>query len=166
VLLFVLPLICVFGTIGYRLLQTAKKPYQHLSFQFNKSGRNVRRDVAKLLKSLFRNTIKQVYGGWISRLNTGEAMHGVYEVHLFSRSHDLTDDPKFTELWNFMVDVLDVDFDTVETALMTTHEADPQFKSKFVLDFKHESPPDWSDRPDIDSDADSVFSIESVVELI
>ena len=126
----------------------------------------MRRDVARHLKSLFRNTIKQGYGGWISRLDTDEAMHGVYEVHIFSRSHDLKGDPKFNELWRFMIDILDVDSGAVETDLMSAHEADPQFQSKFVLDFKHDSPSDWSDRPDIDSDTDSVFSVESVTELV
>lgn len=55
-------------------------------------------------------------------------MHGVKEEHLFSTCHDLKDDPKFTGLWKFMVDVLDVEFETVATDLMAAHEADPQFK--------------------------------------
>ena len=93
-------------------------------------------------------------------------MKGLYEVHLFSRSEDIRNDPKFVPLWRFMNDVLEVNINTVETGLMSTNGADQQFEERFILDFHSTSnPSDWSDVPSADWDMESVFSIESVEHL-
>lgn len=151
----------LFLIVGYSLLSQPMKPFQHISFQFVKYGQNVRYSVGRALKELFRVNIKQKYGGWISRLDSDDAILGLYEVHLFSRSDDLRTDRKFTDLWIFMHDVLEVEINSVSTGLMSDVEADPNFQNKFVLNFSHNQPEQWSNAPEVDDTA-SIFSIESV----
>jgi hypothetical protein len=141
-------------------------PFQHLCFRFHRAGTSVRRSVAKELKNIFRNSIKQQYGGWISRLVTDNAMKGLYEVHLFARSTDIGKDLKFQSLWQFLRYVLEVEIEDVEIGLMAAVHADPIFQSKFVLDFPHEPVPSWSDTPDLSSETESIFSVESVADLV
>ena len=125
---------------SFSLLSAPKKPYQHLYFKFQNSGRNIRLSVATQIKRYFRETAKQRYGGWISRLHPTEdanAMFGYYHVHIFSRSDDMRTDPKFSGLWVFLSDVLEVDPNDVSTGPMT-EEWDPGFEYKFILDFQRQ----------------------------
>jgi hypothetical protein len=122
------------------MLQQEKKPYQHLSFKFlTKSGRDERISTAKQLNHIFANMIIQKYGGWISRLSTENAMEMSYEVHLFSRSDDLNLDPKFTPLWRFMNDVLEVSPEVVELGVMAD-DVDDRFKEIFLVEFSDDQP--------------------------
>jgi len=118
------------------------------------------------LKLIFRNEIRQKYGGWISRLETDDAVKGLYEIHLFTRSDDIKVDPKFSSLWEFMSNVLEVDAESVATGSMVEHLADPLFQQRFILDFPHVHNSDWSDAPDVGLETDSVFSVESVEDLV
>jgi hypothetical protein len=149
---------------GFALLSAPKKPFHHITFQFWQHGRNVRRAVGNDIKSIFSQNIKQRYGGWVSRLNTDDSMRGLYEVHIFSKSYDIKVDPKFDVLWAYMSE-LDVSAENVSIGLMTEVEADPGFQYRFVLDFKEDSPNDWSQRDNI-SETESLFSIESVQDLV
>ena len=63
-----------------------------------KKGKNIRFSVAKALKEIFKNHIKRSYGGYISRVASDDAVMGSYEVHIFSRSDNLSTDPQFSEL--------------------------------------------------------------------
>jgi hypothetical protein len=146
------------------ILQQEKKPYQHLYFKFLKrSGRDVRIGTAKELNRIFKNSINQKYGGWISRLSTENAMEMSYEVHLFSRSDDLSLDLKFAPLWRFMNDVLEVSPEVVELGVMAD-DVDDQFKERFIVEFSDDQPSDWSQKRD-NWDMDSVFSAESADQL-
>ena len=154
-------------TTGLALLNTPLHPRQHLYFQFHKNGRDVRYSVAKALKKIFVNGIKQAYGGWISRKQTNDAMKGLYEVHIFSRSYDIIEDIQFEPLWNLMKNVLEIRSEDVNVEPMDVSQADPSFATRFVLDFSHlNADLNWSVEPVLNDDTASIFSVESVEELL
>ena len=78
-------------------------------------------------------------------------------VHLSGR-----DDPSLVPLWEFVVDLLEVDIISV---LMEQGEPrDDRFRDTFMLSFhrNHPEPGDWSKGSDLVDDSISVISIDSI----
>ena len=149
---------CVKVTGLARFIHAVDRPMYHIWFQFRKNMTGTRKRVAKDIRSLFILSMRRRFGGFIERLETDDAMSGLYEVHIWTRAEN-RDDPSLEPLWEFVTGLLEVEGFTVHVE--QDYPGDERFTDRFFVSSHGDEPGDWSTGIDI-ADDDSVISIESI----
>lgn len=82
----------------------------HIAFSTISTQAKYRLKIAKSLRRIFGRTIFVAFEGFVDRVNSGDAMHATYDVHVWTRGNatGIQSDPRFQPFWAFVVGLLRV----------------------------------------------------------
>ena len=131
-----------------------------ISFDFRRNENGTRKCVIRDIRRLFILQMKRMAGGIIERMETDDAMSGLYHVSIWTRATSIND-PVLNTLWEYVIGVLGVEAYTIIMVEETPEQE--RFARRFIISSHHaEDGRGWSVGDDLRDDIESVISIESV----